>query len=741
MFIELFPRKDWLPLLLVSGALGCLGAAVILADWAPEIEVVTWGIGLGLLLGWLLARGTASWRLAGLIQLGYALTFTTLYLARLWPGSLLLAEGWLAHSEALVQNWALFSDRMSGWLLAVLSGGRSQETVAFAFGLGVLSWLLTGYVVWSLFRRQQPLSGLTAAAILLALNCYYGRTPLWPLFGYIALAGLLTAVIHFHRFEAEWQQRDSDYSDELRLDMWLQSGAVVMVVVALAVFIPSLNYQAAAQFLRQRPLVQQFEASWDRLFGGVNVALPAPAGVQPAGSLPRTFLIGDPPELRETVVMTAVVQPPPTGNADLRYWYGMNYELYDGRGWAVGRERQQTVAADQPLTLPPKAQTAVVRQRASWLADGRVLRYSLGEPYLFDHETITFWRGAADLSRVQSYSLSYTVESRVSTATAVELRLAGMESVPPVILARYTQLPANLPARVAELARQVAGSAPTAYDQARALEQFLRQYPYSLDVTLPPPETDPVDFFLFDLQRGYCDYYATAMAVMARSLGLPARLVTGYLAEPPDAQGRQIIYANQAHSWVEIYLGEYGWIAFEPTAAFEDGRAIDEGGSAPVAAGISAPPPIPPPDPQKRPWAIWPFLGLLAGLGLLLWLFRRWQQAEAGLDGVQIAYGRLQAAARRLGQPTPPQQTPAEFATALLAHLAATEPPARRWLSEIPAADLVGPIWQLTNLFVARQYGPARPVAEKEALALWRRLRWPLWRPLRRVARTANSSF
>jgi hypothetical protein len=106
----------------------------------------------------------------------------------------------------------------------------------------------------------------------------------------------------------------------------------------------------------------------------------------------------------------------------------MNYELYDGRGWAVGNERQQTVAADQPLTLPPKAQTAVVRQRASWLADGRVLRYSLGEPYLFDHETITFWRGAADLSRVQSYSLSYTVESRVSTATAVELRLAGMRA-------------------------------------------------------------------------------------------------------------------------------------------------------------------------------------------------------------------------------------------------------------------------------------------------------------------------
>jgi hypothetical protein len=58
MFIELFPRKDWLPLLLVSGALSCLGAAVILANWAPQITVVGWTIGLGLLVGWLLARGT-----------------------------------------------------------------------------------------------------------------------------------------------------------------------------------------------------------------------------------------------------------------------------------------------------------------------------------------------------------------------------------------------------------------------------------------------------------------------------------------------------------------------------------------------------------------------------------------------------------------------------------------------------------------------------------------------------------
>jgi transglutaminase-like putative cysteine protease len=735
MFIELFPQKDWLPLLLVSGALSCLGAAVILANWAPQITVVGWTIGLGLLVGWLLARGNASWRLASLIHLGYGLSITTIYLAQLWPSSRLLTDGWLAHSAAMVQQWALFVDRLGGWLLAVMANGRSQETIAFAFGLGLLGWLLTAYLTWSLFRQQQPLSGLTAVALPLALNCYYGRTPLWPLFGYILLAGLLTAVVHFQRFEQEWQQRGSDYSDELRLDAWLQSGMVVMVVTALAVFIPSLNYQAAAQLLRERPLVQQLEESWERLFGGVNVSRLSPMSGQPVGALPRTFLLGDPPQLRETLVMTAVVQPPAVP-ADLRYWQGMSYEIYTGKGWAIGNERQQTIAAGQPLSLPPKMLAVPVRQQVAWLADARVLRYTLGEPYWFDHETITLWRGATDLSRVQSYLAGYEAESRVSSATAADLRAADMRQVPPALLARYTQLPPDLPPRVAGLAQEIAGAAATPYDQALALEQFLRQYPYSLDVTLPPPRADAVDYFLFELQRGYCDYYASAMAVMARSLGLPARLVTGYLAQPADAAGEQRIYGNQAHSWVEIYLGEYGWLAFEPTAAFADGRSIHETEMTSSATGLAAPPPLPAPDQRPRPAAVWPMLALLAGLALLFWLAWRRQQAEAGLDGVQIAYGRLQAAARRLGQPTPPQQTPAEFATALLVHLATTEQPGRRWRSETPAADLAQPIWQLTHLFVARQYGPAHPAADKEALALWRRLRWALWRPLGRIART-----
>ena len=103
----------------------------------------------------------------------------------------------------------------------------------------------------------------------------------------------------------------------------------------------------------------------------------------------------------------------------------------------------------------------------------------------------------------------------------------------------------------------------------RALERFLQQYPYSLDPTiLPPAGADPVDHFLFELKQGYCDYYASAMVVLARTVGLPARFASGYAVQPADEAGRQTIYRINAHSWAEIYFAGFGWIEFEPTAGF-----------------------------------------------------------------------------------------------------------------------------------------------------------------------------
>lgn len=138
-------------------------------------------------------------------------------------------------------------------------------------------------------------------------------------------------------------------------------------------------------------------------------------------------------------------------------------------------------------------------------------------------------------------------------------------------LGRYLQLP-DLPPRVGELARQIAAGAEHPFDQAVAVEAYLRQMPYTLTPPPTPRDRDFVDYFLFDLQEGYCTYYASAMVVMLRELGIPARFVEGYAigASSPftlNERGWYVYEArnSQAHAWVEAYFPGYGWVTFDPT--------------------------------------------------------------------------------------------------------------------------------------------------------------------------------
>ena len=139
---------------------------------------------------------------------------------------------------------------------------------------------------------------------------------------------------------------------------------------------------------------------------------------------------------------------------------------------------------------------------------------------------------------------------------------------PDWVASQFLSLPDSVPARVLALARDLTASASTPYDRALAIENYLREFPYTLEVDAPPPGRDVADYFLFDLKQGYCDYYATSMVVLARAAGLPARLVIGYANGAYDFESAQyIVTENYAHSWVEIYFANIGWVEFEPTAS------------------------------------------------------------------------------------------------------------------------------------------------------------------------------
>ena len=161
----------------------------------------------------------------------------------------------------------------------------------------------------------------------------------------------------------------------------------------------------------------------------------------------------------------------------------------------------------------------------------------------------------------------------------------------------YTTLPEGLPQRVRDLAWDVTAGATNNYERARALETFLStEFTYTLTPGHPPPGQDFVDHFLFDLQVGYCTYFATAFVVMARSLGIPARYVEGFLVRgAPNADGMIPVRNSMGHAWVEVYFEGYGWHMFEPTPP------LSEPDQPVWGPGITPPGPPSPPLPPSPP--------------------------------------------------------------------------------------------------------------------------------------------
>ena len=162
---------------------------------------------------------------------------------------------------------------------------------------------------------------------------------------------------------------------------------------------------------------------------------------------------------------------------------------------------------------------------------------------------------------------SYTASSLWGQPGAERLRRPAGK-VPADITMIYLRLPGRVDRRVTELAQQITAGAGTDYEKASAIELYLRtRYGYSLQMaTTPPP--DPLVYFLFERKEGHCEYFASAMAVMLRTLGIPARIVNGFRGgEYNDLTGSYIVRGRDAHSWVEAYIPGYAWVSFDPTPA------------------------------------------------------------------------------------------------------------------------------------------------------------------------------
>ncbi len=266
------------------------------------------------------------------------------------------------------------------------------------------------------------------------------------------------------------------------------------------------------------------------------------------------------------------------GAYDLK-WRGVSLNIFDGKTWSNPHEQHF-----MPHPLDGRFVLSMITRASRSGADvpARTVHYRvLMEPVASN----VFFLAPSPLTLEGNYRLiatdaggavfnldpdhpvtTYQADSNIAEPSPDALRLTS-NNYPPEVLLNNLQLP-PLDPRVNQLAEQIAASQATNYDKAAAIERYLRtHYAYTLQLSDSPPH-DPIGNFLFERKAGHCEYFASSMAVMLRTLRIPTRVVNGFrTGEFNDLTGQYLVRASNAHAWVEVYFPGYGWVDFDPTPA------------------------------------------------------------------------------------------------------------------------------------------------------------------------------
>ncbi len=280
-----------------------------------------------------------------------------------------------------------------------------------------------------------------------------------------------------------------------------------------------------------------------------------------------------------TVVMHVQIEGDELGRYDL-HWRGVSLASFDGHTWSNPKglyilSRNPDSSFDLPHSDVP-----IRSYDAASLARGKIIRYHvlmepIGTNVFFlapsacslrgNYRVLAGDSGGAVYNSDSDHVISrYDATSDISKPSAAELRKSGL-NYPPQISEAYLRFQPVDP-RIPQLAADITRSAKNDYDKAAAIENYLRtRFGYTLQL----PQTtvkDPLANFLFERKQGHCEYFASSMAVMLRTLGIPSRVVNGFRSDEfNDITGSYVVRAKDAHSWVEAYFPGYGWQTFDPT--------------------------------------------------------------------------------------------------------------------------------------------------------------------------------
>lgn len=702
------------------------------ARWVAEPGRYSSALWLGGLCGALLAGSRFSGRGGAAYSLAISLAAAAEAAGAILPGWADLGATapadlvWGLHVRALT-----LGDRVASWVSAILTGETLRDTGLFISLASLLLWQSAAWLMWSTLRRRAALAGALPLGLALGLSNHLANRPASEYGLFLAAALLLIGHTAFVTAHTEWERRQVDYTDAIAID-WSVTNAILAITLALPIFAaPWLGtpegWRALSDFFRVAQAQTADTAS--RLFSGVNPPRLTPSSA--SARLPDLERIGTPlPQGAEAVLWVAVsdpAPPPPEAGAPPmpvrgHYWRSRVFATYTGSGWEPVEPRAE---AGPPEAGSPAPGRYALTQRYEILVPHGQDLFAVNVPVSAESLSGADLRlaplPAAEDALLLGTTAAYTVTSWATEVSGLELSRAP-QLYPPDIAAVYLALPDSLPGRVRALASRVAGAETTAFAKAERLQAYLRaNYLYQLEAPPAPAGQDVVDYFLFDAPGGFCTYYASALAVMLRAEGVPARVAAGFATGEFDYnRSAWRVPAAAAHAWVEVYFPGYGWVEFEPTPA--QPRRDYGSGAGPQVPERPAPPPATTTPPFPAWWAAAAVL-LLAG-GLWLWVRRR---PPTRLAPAIELYWRMRDWLARQDVRAPASATPDEF-------LAGCAPA----LAGRPA--LLAAVRQATRLYVDALFSPhPRPAVEaRAAAALWTqargdRLRW-WWARLRRLS-------
>ncbi|GHO42989.1 transglutaminase domain-containing protein [Ktedonospora formicarum] len=565
-------EEGWLSLLLVAAVVYSTIWCVQAVGWVEHLNILSLTTLLGLVGGVLSAkqrRFPSVLLHVGIIAFGVLISF--------WQTAGAFYQG---NVQTLAQG-------VSDWLYTIQHGGFGNDDAIFLLFIVMLGFVLAYTSAWLVYRTRSPWLMIIANAVVLLINLSNAANG-YIIFLIVFLLASLLLVLRFNLTESikRWNRQGLRYSEDLSWDI-MQAGSLISIGILILSWVLPYGYTdaTAAQVWStdNNPWVQ-LQNTWNRIIsvnGGVNAAN--------RGSFRDTLSLGGNPNLNNELVF--MVQ----SDDGSQYIQSVSFDTYSVSGWSVSPTSNRTVRVGE--TQPtPALKTKQVKQKIT-VVNQPALQY----PYLFGASEITSVSLPSSILQSQQTSeptawlaqngfqtsgSSYTVTSSVSNADEDSLRRVPMpvdathyvnskgtispDAFDPDILNAYTQLPRGLDSDIASLAKNITKDKKTMYDKVVALETYLRvHYSYDLDIQKPPHE-EGVSWFLFRSgNRGFCNYFASAMAIMARTQGIPARVVTGYTNGQYDNKTHQrAVHGVDAHAWTQVYFAGYGWINFEPSQSF-----------------------------------------------------------------------------------------------------------------------------------------------------------------------------